>query len=424
MFWCVPHASIKTMSKTVAKSTLYPVLYRPKPARVVGGVAAGLAVQLRLEPLLVRLVLLISAFFGGSGLWFYMLIWIFTKAATDEQNAEAERVLREVSENPSRSARMPKLSQAGNLGLVLVGVLGAALSVSLVTGFQGANILSFVVVGIGALVLWQVYDQGIESLTAPRNIAALGVGATLVIAGIVFIMINWTSPAMFGATLVAVLLTLAGSGLLAIPLLVRMWQGLAEERDAKVKADERAEIASRLHDSVLQTLALIQKRAESPAEVARLARGQERELRQWLFGSQDNMSGGASTVFKAVELACGEVEDMFGVRIPPVLVGADCPLDDASQAAIMAAREAMVNAAKHSGQTTVDVYGEVLGGQLDIFVRDRGVGFDPAAVDPSRHGLAESIYGRVERAGGCVKVKTGAGEGTELHISMPLSLEA
>lgn len=407
----------------MSSSALYPVFYRPKPHRVVGGVAAGLAVQFRTNPFLVRVVLLLTAALGGTGLWFYMLMWIFTKAGTEEQNDAADHLLCEVEDRASKSGQLTQLSRVGNFGLVVLGLVGAFLSIALVTGFRGADLLSIVVVGIGALLLWRAYDQGVETLAAPRSLLGIAAGTALVLSGIVFVTVNWTSPAMFGATLAAVLLTLAGAAVLAVPLVVRMWQRLNEEREAKAKADERAEIASRLHDSVLQTLALIQKRSENPAEVARLARGQERELRQWLFGSQDNLSGGASTVFKAIELACGEVEDMYGVRIAPVVVGSDCTLDDVAQAGILAAREAMVNSAKHSGENTADVYAEVLGGQLDIFVRDRGVGFNPAAVDPSRHGLAESVHGRVERAGGQVQVKTAPGEGVEVHISLPLSSE-
>ncbi|AKK02384.1 ATP-binding protein [Corynebacterium epidermidicanis] len=408
----------------MSSTALYPVFYRPKKSRVVGGVAAGLAVQLKTNPLFVRLALLFSAFFGGAGLWFYMLLWIFTKPANPIQDEEAVKTLEMATAQASASKKLPQFSRAANLSLVALGIVGAFLSIALVTGFRGANLLSVVVVGVGALLLWRVYDQGIDALTAPRSIVGIVAGTVLVLSGIMFITVNWTSPAMFGATLAAVLLTLAGAALLAVPLVVRMWQRINEEREEKAVAAERADIASRLHDSVLQTLALIQKRAEDPAEVARLARGQERELRQWLFGTQDNMSGGAATVFKAIELACGEVEDMFSVRIAPVLVGSDCALNDISQAGILAAREAMVNAAKHSGQTTVDVYAEAFGDTLDIFVRDRGVGFDPAKVDPSRHGLTDSIRARVERAGGTVSIKTAPGEGVEVHLSLPLDSEA
>lgn len=176
--------------------------------------------------------------------------------------------------------------------------------------------------------------------------------------GVVLVTINWESQKVFGSTLVAVVLTLLGVAALGLPLWLRTWDALTKERSEIAAAAEREEIASRLHDSVLQTLALIQKRAEEPSEVARLARSQERELRQWLFGSQDNLSGGASTVFKAVELACGEVEDLFGLRIAPVLVGEDHPLDDHTQAAVLASREAMVNAAKHAGVAEINVYAE------------------------------------------------------------------
>lgn len=197
-----------------------------------------------------------------------------------------------------------------------------------------------------------------------------------------------------------------------------MWDQLGEERAEKAAAAERADIASRLHDSVLQTLALIQKRADDPAEVARLARGQERELRQWLFDSQDKTPQTTGTVFTALERACGEVEDIYALRIVPVTVGTDEALTEKTQAAVMAVREALVNVAKHAGVETADVYAEIMLGELNIFVRDRGAGFDPDNIPDGHHGLAESVQGRVERAGGKVRIKSEIGEGTEVAITM------
>ncbi|QTH60287.1 PspC domain-containing protein [Corynebacterium hindlerae] len=383
---------------------MYPKFYRPRK-RVVGGVASGLAVHLDVDVLTVRLALLVSCLLGGLGLAFYMGTWMLTKTSPSGQ----EPVV------PNKT-EIPRLV---NLGIVVLGMAAAVLSLSVLTGFEGSSLIPLLVVGVGALVAWRAYDQGVESLAQPKNAVSIFGGMSLVLLGIFVVAVNWADPAMFVATIVAVTVTLVGAAVLAIPLLLRMWQRLTEERDEKAKAEERAEIASRIHDSVLQTLALIQKRAEDSAEVARLARGQERELRQWLF---DGKTSSSSTVSQALELAAGEVEDMYGIRIAPVTVG-DAPITDETQAAVLAAREAMVNAAKHAQVTNLDVYCEVFG-DVEIFVRDRGVGFDPSQVDPSRHGLQDSICGRVERAGGEVSVKTAPGEGTEIHIQMPVDSEA
>lgn len=199
---------------------------------------------------------------------------------------------------------------------------------------------------------------------------------------------------------------------------LRLWDQLGEERAEKAAAAERADIASRLHDSVLQTLALIQKRADNPAEIVRLARGQERELRQWLFESEDKTPQTTGTVFTALERACAEVEDLFGLRIVPVTVGTDEPLKEATRAAVLAARESLVNVAKHAQVDSADVYAEMMLGELSIFVRDRGCGFDPSAIPEGHHGLAESVRGRVERAGGHAEITSTIGEGTEVSITM------
>lgn len=381
---------------------MYPKFYRPRQ-RVVGGVAAGLAVHLQLDVLMVRLAFLVSCLMGGLGLVFYMGTWMMTKPATPEQEAICS--IPEGTQTP----------KGLNVVFVVAGIAAAVLSFSAFTGFQGSTLVPAVIVGVGALVAWQAYDQGIEALLRPRNTLTIMVGASLVLAGIFFVSVNWADPAVFGATFTAVLFTLVGAAVLAVPLLLQMWRRLTEERDEKAKAEERAEIASRIHDSVLQTLALIQKRSGDPAEVARLARGQERELRQWLF---DGKTSSSATVSQALELAAGEVEDLFGIRIAPVTVG-DAPMTDSTQAAVFAAREAMVNAAKHAQVSSIDVYSEVFG-DLEIFVRDRGVGFSLTEIDPDRHGVKDSIFGRVERAGGRAEIKTNPGEGTEVHITMPV----
>lgn len=298
--------------------------------------------------------------------------------------------------------------------LAVVGGLGFFMSVTLVSGVPGAVLVPLLVAGIGAVLAWQAYDRGLES---GRSYVSIIGGAALVLAGVVVTIFFADSSGGFAAALIAVVLTLAGVAALGVPLIIRLWDSLAEERAAKAASEERAEIASRLHDSVLQTLALIQKRSDDPAEVSRLARGQERELRQWLFDAEEKIH---QTVFAAVETACGEVEDLFGIRIAPVTVGEDLDLSEETQAVVLAAREAMVNAAKHAGVEKLDVYAEILAGELSIFVRDRGAGFDPADIPEDRHGIRDSIEGRMERIGGTARIRSTLGEGTEVTVSYRL----
>ncbi len=204
-------------------------------------------------------------------------------------------------------------------------------------------------------------------------------------------------------------------GLLVAPWFVRLGGNLAAERAARIREQERAEVAAHLHDSVLQTLALIQKRAGEPREVAALARRQERELRRWLF---ERPSGaGAESVRTALERAAAEVEELHGVPIEAVVVG-DGRLDGRLEALVGAAREAMTNAAKFAGSGRVDLYAEVSPERVEAFVRDRGVGFQPDAIPEDRRGVRDSIVGRVERHGGRVCIRSAAGEGTEVELAM------
>ena len=193
-----------------------------------------------------------------------------------------------------------------------------------------------------------------------------------------------------------------------------MMTQLSDEREERVRSQARAELAAHLHDSVLQTLALIQRNAESPREVARLARGQERELRTLLYGPV-----AASGQFsERLQAAAAEVEDAYAVSVDVVVVG-DAGLDGKLAAVVAAVREALVNAAKHSGTAAVSVYAEVEAGEVSVFVKDRGVGFDPESVAEDRQGVRGSIVGRIERHGGTVRIRSAAGTGTEVEIRMP-----
>jgi signal transduction histidine kinase len=194
-----------------------------------------------------------------------------------------------------------------------------------------------------------------------------------------------------------------------------MTADLRDERRERIRSQERAEVAAHVHDSVLQTLALIQKAADDPREVSRLARSQERELRGWLYRPATH-SGGQFAA--ALESAAAEVEEAHRVAVEVVVVG-DCPVDARAGALVAAAREAMVNAAKHAGVAQVQVYAEVEADRLAVFVRDRGAGFDPTQVPADRLGLAQSVVGRMERNGGTAQVRSEPGSGTEVRLEMP-----
>jgi signal transduction histidine kinase len=199
-----------------------------------------------------------------------------------------------------------------------------------------------------------------------------------------------------------------------------LWQLVRErdaERTARIRSEERAEVAARVHDSVLQTLALVQRHAGEPRRVASLARRQERELRSWLYG---NGTTRGDTLAGALAAAADEIEELHGVRVE-LASGGDCELTEDVRAVVLAAREAMANAAKFSGSDEISVYAEADDSRVSVFVRDRGSGFDRAAVPDDRHGLAESIEGRMARAGGTAVIASTPGEGTEVELTLPLA---
>ena len=245
-------------------------------------------------------------------------------------------------------------------------------------------------------------------------------GAALVAGGGVLVVIGVTGTnfSAVGNALLAAIVAIVGVGLISGPWWMRTVSQLGAERSERIRSQERADIAAHLHDSVLQTLALIQRNAESPREVARLARGQERELRTLLYGDR------APTGQLGAELrrVAGEVEDDYAVSIEVVVVG-DIVLTDDLAALVAATRESMVNAAKHSKTTNVSLYAEVEDTVARVFVKDRGVGFVPAEIDDDRQGLRGSIVARIERHGGTADIISSPGEGTEVRLVMPVAAQ-
>jgi signal transduction histidine kinase len=245
------------------------------------------------------------------------------------------------------------------------------------------------------------------------SLVALG-AALVVVAGFVFL---WLNDALVAArdVVLAVAVVIVALGLILAPWWLRLVRGLDDEREERIRSQERAELAAHLHDSVLQTLALMQKRADDPREVATLARRQERELRSWLNNGAARST--ATSFAAALEAAVAELEDAHGVPVDVVAVG-DRALDERGEALLAATREAVLNAVKFAPESAISVYAEVGGDRMEVFVRDRGPGFDLDAVPADRRGLRESVLGRMERHGGRAAVHTRPGEGTEVELVM------
>ncbi|HEY9482278.1 MAG TPA: ATP-binding protein, partial [Micromonosporaceae bacterium] len=236
---------------------------------------------------------------------------------------------------------------------------------------------------------------------------------------VLFAVFAPVSGAGFSAILSSALfaiLALCGVALAVAPLLWRMIGQLRAEREGRIREAERAEIAAMVHDQVLHTLALIQRNSGDPTVVVRLARGQERSLRNWLY----KPTGSASEMFSAaIEEAVAEVEDTYAITVESVVVG-DAAMTDAVRALVAASREAMVNAARHAKIQSISLYAEVEPEQVSAFIRDRGVGFDMSSVESDRHGVRGSIIGRMERHRGRAEIRTEPGEGTEVRLTMPI----
>ena len=396
---------------------------RRRRGSVIAGVSGGVADHLGVDVLRVRLVFVLLVAAAGAGFAAYAALWLFCPI-------EPRGVEREV---PARERRQ-------GLGLATLGVLLAFVLSGLGGQLSGWVIGPLAVVVIGVALVWREADTGgspVEGETGWRSRWLVGrrlgllrllAGAVLVAMGIALFLLGNVDLGQVQFGVLAALATLGGVVVITVPWWMRLVRELGAERRERIRGQERADIAAHLHDSVLQTLALIQKQAgEDTAgrEVRRLARSQERELRAWLYGPPGGDAGRPAgstdaTLAAALATAAGEVEDDYGVRVAPVVVG-DAELDPNTTALVAAAREAMVNAAKHAGVDEIDVYVEVEPDAVEVFVRDRGRGFDPDAVGEDRRGLAGSVRDRMTRHGGRVQLRTTPGEGTEVGLVLPRS---
>ncbi|WP_434993388.1 ATP-binding protein [Arthrobacter sp. Ld5] len=394
---------------------------------VIAGVCAGLATHLGIPRSWVRVGMVVLTLASGAGVFLYAWLWIFVPTASDRAAAVGRRggPAAFMHEDPLvTDVRRDRTEGAGRREILFGTALLVAAAV-LVVQLLGVPVdwgllVPIAVVATGAALAWSQLDdvrraRMMDRAGAERAGGALRLfaGIVLVIAGVLVALSSSGSWTLTMATLVAVLAVLAGVGLVLAPWGLKFWRDLESEQAARVRETERAEIAAHLHDSVLQTLALIQNRADSETDVLRLARAQERELRQWLFADP-----GRDPVSLAERLRsmAGEIEDLYGHPVGVVAVG-DASLGPAEDALAQAAREAMLNAAKHAG-VAVSVYLEAGPESVEVFVRDRGPGFDPAAVPADRLGIRESIRSRMQRHGGTAELRSDA-DGTEVRLRLP-----
>ncbi|MBV6696502.1 ATP-binding protein [Kitasatospora aureofaciens] len=452
----------------------YRRLYRSPQGRMLGGVAHGLAVHLGLPVRWVRLAFVLLFFAQGIGgllyaaFWFVVPIgigepahrggahWVYvngafvpasqwqapgtplTKGSSGwvgrlrellQHALQGEPVAATAAAEGEAAARPAAKDGQGGLGQLaaLVMVVIGLIALLNVLGWQSAKPYTWplLAIGVGVALVWRQADDsrwqrwfGLEEGEKRRGAyTRVGAGVLLAVAGTIALLAMQGSGSTLGSVIEASIAVLAGVLVLLGPYGLRLWQDLGAERTARIRAQERAEIAAHVHDSVLHTLTLIQRRAEDPKEVLRLARAQERELRLWLYRPEAAAEAAPDTMAESLRAVVAEVEDRHGVPVELVIVG-DCPMDEKIAAQMQAAREATVNAAKYGGGGPVQVYAEVEGRTVSVFVRDHGPGFDPDTVPEDRMGVRESIIGRMKRNGGTARVRPAPDGGTEVELEM------
>ncbi|MEV4674848.1 PspC domain-containing protein [Actinomadura sp. NPDC049382] len=388
---------------------------RAAEGRLLAGVCRGLAGHLGVDVVLVRAAFVLLTVASGLGVAAYAAFWILVPVAEKAPRDGATATGTGAVPGGRRRGR-----DWGQLLAYTAVTLGLAALPWGAAGVVQWALWPFVVGGVGAAILWQQADRDQrQRWTLPlrqRWLRSL-LGLLLVVGGIGGVVVQNVEAAQARSVIVAMLIILTGVAVIVTPWVVRLWQDLDAERHERIRSQERAELAAHIHDSVLHTLTLIQRNAHDTREVQRLARSQERTLRTWLYQPRADPD---LTFAAAIREAAGEVEDDHGVPIEIVCVG-DTALDERLGAALQAAREAMVNAAKYAEAPSVSVYAEVSGEEIAIFVRDRGKGFDFDAVPADRMGVRGSIIGRMERNGGKATVRTAPGEGTEVRLEIKKS---
>jgi signal transduction histidine kinase len=396
-------------------------LRREIDGSLLGGVAAGIAKRTGFDVGTVRAVIVVATLVTtGFCAAAYVVAWLLIPAAGAKSSIGTKAL------TDKRGLGLAAgLTSVLVLALIIASALNAVWITSLAT--------PLIVCAVGLALIWRnappteldilrgLVDPVTRTARSRRRLRIV-LALVLLVLGLWALLGGHAKSTELLRPLGGILLLIGGIATALGPWWLRIARDLVDERQARIRAEERAEMASRVHDSVLQTLALIQRRAGDSHQVVQLARAQERELRSWLFDGRPpgSIDGQAETVAGAVRLIQQDIEAQHGIPVDAVTVG-DCELDDDLTAMLAAAREATVNAAKWSEADIVSLFAEVEPDSVSLFVRDRGRGFDPAAVPADRKGLAESVRARMARRGGSVTVRSAPGEGTEISLMMPRS---
>jgi signal transduction histidine kinase/phage shock protein PspC (stress-responsive transcriptional regulator) len=394
---------------------------------MLGGVCTGLAAHLGVPVLLVRIAFVALSVPSLFGVPVYAAFWLLMPPASPRSTPGLEAASRKGLRATRPGPRVDwgilaalAVFAAGLVWLVQASSLGLRPEIFWPVAFACA----------GAALMWRQADSAqLKQMRSDAGghawlmpivarggwpaMARVVVGLTLLGAAFGLVLAQRGNLGLLPEVLAMTLLALAGLAVVLAPWLYRSRTALTIARAEKVRANARADMAAHLHDSVLQTLALIQRQSDDPRAVSQLARRQERELRSWLYGEQ----APTQSLKTALIAAAAEVEDERGVPVEVVVVG-DYETSDAVRALVSAAREAMVNAAKHSGTASIDVYGEVGDDVVEVFVRDRGRGFDTTLVEQDRMGVRGSILNRMQRHGGVAEIRSAPGDGTEVRLEI------
>jgi signal transduction histidine kinase len=404
-----------------------PRLRRDPENAIIAGICAGLGRNLGIDPILIRVAFVVIAIAtAGFGALAYLIAWPFIPAADAAEGAPRPPLA------PSRWAHPANWKVAAGVGLLSLSLLLVLRELGI--WWSDALVWPLVLAASGGALLWRqsrIMQPGPTDSrpatvgpspprTASSRLADLyrgGFGVMLVIGAVLLFLSANNALGQTRDVILAAIAAVFALALILAPFLWRLGRNLATERAARIRSQERAELAAHLHDSVLQTLTLVQKRASDPREVAQLARRQERELRTWLF--DPDRPAASDSLVAALGEAAVDVEEAHGVPIEVVAVG-DAPVDERGEALVAAAREALVNAAKFAPDAgEIDVYAEFGDNGAQVFVRDRGPGFELKSVPADRRGVRESIVGRMERFGGRAEVRSEPGTGTEVELMMP-----
>lgn len=399
---------------------------------ILGGVAAGVGTHVGLPTLWVRIGFVVLAAMGGLGVALYAALWLVLPT-DDRFQSQAPGLEAATRGGRRRGHAFRRIGDAGSA--IALGVLGIGVVLAAEAVFgQGVLFWPLVIAAAGIALLWRQADEAQRerwrdgsTLANPFRFVLgrggwaswtrLGVGLLLVMVAMgVFALGSGGSLPIVRDVLVAGLLGVLGLAIVVGPWLYRLASDLGAERAERVRTQERADMAAHLHDSVLQTLALIQKSAQDPPAVARLARAQERDLRSWLY---DEAPAAETSVAGALRALAAAIEDDHGIAVDVVTVG-DVSVSEEVRPLIEATGEALTNAAKHAGVPRVDVFAESTSDQVEVFVRDRGAGFDLDAVAEDRLGVRRSIMDRMDRHGGTVRIRSAPGEGTDVRLTLPL----